>query len=59
MIKFLDISKQDKAIRPKILSDIKKIFKKNDYILGKNVKEKYFRLYNSKKITKNIIELTF
>ena len=37
MIKFLDISKQDKAIRPKILSDIKKIFKKNDYILGKNV----------------------
>ena len=26
---------------------------------AKNGKEKYFRLYNSKKVAKNIIELTF
>ena len=26
---------------------------------AKNGKEKYFRLYNSRKITKNIIDLTF
>ena len=34
MIKFLDLSKQDKIIRPKILNDIKKIFNQNNYILG-------------------------
>jgi dTDP-4-amino-4,6-dideoxygalactose transaminase len=34
MIKFLDITKQDKKIRNYILSDIKKIFYHNNYILG-------------------------
>ena len=34
MIKFLDISKQDKSIRKKILIDIKNIFRKDNFILG-------------------------
>jgi len=37
MIKFLDIKKQDKPIHKIILSDIKKIINKNDFILGKHV----------------------
>ena len=37
MIKFLDISNQDKSIRKKILKDIKIIFKKNNFILGESV----------------------
>ena len=37
MIKFLDITKQDKQIRNNILIDIKKIFHHNNYILGNYV----------------------
>ena len=37
MIKFLDIYKQDKIILNKIYSDIKKIIKKNNFILGEEV----------------------
>ena len=37
MIKFLDISKQDKEIYNLILSDLKKIIKNNNFILGKDV----------------------
>ena len=37
MIKFLDIYKQDKVILNKIYSDIKKIIKKNNFILGEEV----------------------
>ena len=43
MIKFLDISKQDKAIRPKILSDIKKISKVCNVRIKKFTT---FQLYN-------------
>ncbi len=39
MIKFLDISNQDKSIRNEILRDLKKIFKKNNFILGDSVFE--------------------
>ena len=47
MIKFLDLSKQDKIIRPAILNDIKKIFNNNNYILGNYVSifEKKFAKY--------------
>ena len=50
MIKFLDLSKQDKIIRPAILNDIKKIFNKNNYILGNYVSifEKKFAILRSK-----------
>ena len=37
MIKFLDINKQDKKIRNKIYSDVKKIINKNNFILGEYV----------------------
>ena len=37
MIKFLDIYKQDKAIHKTIFKDIKKLFKRGDFILGKEV----------------------
>ena len=37
MIKFLDIYKQDKLIHKKILKKISKLFKKGDFILGKEV----------------------
>ena len=37
MIKFLDIYKQDKNLHRTILKDIKKTFKKGDFILGKEV----------------------
>ena len=37
MIKFLDIYKQDKNLHKTILKDIKKTFKKGDFILGKEV----------------------
>ena len=40
---------------------VEKLLSKPELIkkYAKNGKEKYFRLYNSKKITKNIIDLTF
>ena len=43
-MKYLDISKQDKPIIKKIIKDFKKIFIKNDFILGSSVKifEKQF-----------------
>ncbi len=34
MIKFLDINKQDKLIIKKILQNVKKVIKKNNFILG-------------------------
>ena len=34
MIKFFDIHNQDKNIHSKILKDLKKLFKKTDFILG-------------------------
>ena len=37
MIKFLDITKQDKKIHKIIFNDIKKIIKKNNFILGEDV----------------------
>ena len=37
MIKFLDIYKQDKLIHKKILKKISELFKKGDFILGKEV----------------------
>jgi dTDP-4-amino-4,6-dideoxygalactose transaminase len=51
MIKFLDITKQDKKIHKIILGNIKKIIKKNSFILGEEVLsfEKNFSKYcNSK-----------
>ena len=39
MIKFLNIGKQDKPFRKKIISDIKKIIIKNNFILGSNVSD--------------------
>ena len=51
MIKFLDITKQDKKIHKIILANIKKIIKKNSFILGEEVLsfEKNFSKYcNSK-----------
>ena len=43
-MKYLDISKQDKPIIKKIIKEFKKIFLKNDFILGNSVKtfEKQF-----------------
>lgn len=37
MIKFLDIYKQDRFLHKKILNKITKLFKKGDFILGKEV----------------------
>ena len=37
MIKFLDIYKQDKNLHKSIIKDINKLFKKGDFILGKEV----------------------
>ena len=37
MIKFLDIYKQDKSLHKSIIKDINKLFKKGDFILGKEV----------------------
>ena len=37
MIKFLNISKQDKKIKNIIIEDIKKIISKNNFILGEEV----------------------
>ena len=51
MIKFLDLYKQDKKLYPQILYNIKKIFKKGDFILGDEVRkfEKNFSQFcNSK-----------
>ena len=51
MIKFLDVFKQDKKIINLIYSDIKKVIKKNNFILGNEVEifEKKFAKYcNSK-----------
>ena len=47
MIKFLDIYRQDKKIHKTILNDIKKLFKKGDFILGDAVStfEEKFRKY--------------
>ena len=39
MIKFLNIGKQDKPFRKKIISDIKKIIIKNNYNLRSNVSD--------------------
>jgi len=39
MIKFLDLYKQDKKLHKEILKDIKILFKKGDFILGKAVLE--------------------
>tara|TARA_Y100000591_G_scaffold259843_1_gene232217 strand:+ start:638 stop:1735 length:1098 start_codon:yes stop_codon:yes gene_type:complete len=51
MIKFLDVHKQDKKFLNSFIRDIKKLFKKNDFILGNKVKEfekKFSNLCNSK-----------
>ena len=51
MIKFLDIYNQDKKFHNLILKDLKKFFKKGDFILGNDVEkfEKNFALIcNSK-----------
>ena len=37
MIKFLDIKKQDNKIKNQIISDLKRIIQKNDFILGQEV----------------------
>ena len=37
MIKFLDLYKQDKNLHKSIIKDINKLFKKNDFILGREV----------------------
>jgi len=37
MIKFFDLEKQDKSLHKSILRDIKKLFKRGDFILGKEV----------------------
>ena len=37
MIKFLDITKQDKNIKKNIINDIKRIIKNNNFILGREV----------------------
>jgi len=39
MIKFFDLYKQDQKIHKKILKDINKLFKKGDFILGKEVEK--------------------
>ena len=38
MIRFLDIYKQDKLLHKKILRKIEKLFKKNDFINGNEIK---------------------
>ena len=51
MIKFLDLYKQDKKLYPQIINDIKKIFKKGDFILGNEVikfEKNFSRFCNSK-----------
>ena len=37
MIKFLDLIKQDKNIHKSVLKKLSKLFKKGDFILGKEV----------------------
>ena len=37
MIKFLDVYRQDKNLHKSIIKDINKLFKKNDFILGREV----------------------
>ena len=51
MIRFLDIYKQDKKFHKKILKDLKKTFKKGDFILGNDVEkfEKNFAKFCSSK----------
>ena len=39
MIKFIDLYNQDKNLHKSILNDIKKLFKKTDFILGSEVYE--------------------
>ena len=51
MIKFLDIYKQDKKLHLSILNNFKKIFKKGDFILGKDVtsfEKNFSKFCNSK-----------
>jgi len=51
MIKFLDIYNQDKNLHISIIKDIKKIFKKGDFILGNDVtkfENKFSNFCNSK-----------
>ncbi len=53
MIKFLDIYKSDKPLHQKILKDIKKTFKKGDFILGDHVQifEKNFSKFCDSKFS--------
>ena len=37
MIKFLDLYRQDKNLHKSIIRDINKLFKKSDFILGREV----------------------
>ncbi len=51
MIKFLNIYKNDKHFHSKIINDVKKFFKKGDFILGKSVSDfekKFARLCKSR-----------
>ena len=51
MIKFLDITKQDKKIHKLIFNDIKRIILKNNFILGEEVfkfEESFARYCNTK-----------
>ena len=51
MIKFYDIYKQDQRLHTAILKDIKKIFKKGDFILGNDVlnfEKNFSKFCNSK-----------
>ena len=52
MIKFLDLFKQDQNLHRFILKKINTLFKKGDYILGKEVKifENNFRFIASQNI---------
>ena len=50
-INFYNIYKQDRRIQSKIINNIKKIFKKGDFILGKDVRNfenKFSKSVNSK-----------
>ena len=49
-MKFLDISKQDLPIKNEIITEIKGVIDKNDFILGK-------KLNNLKKIFLNLVDL--
>ena len=51
MIKFYDIYRQDQKLHVSILRDIKKIFKKGDFILGNDVlsfEKNFSKFCNSK-----------